>query len=211
MERSHADHKRRWLTLSDAAAILGVHEGTVRRWADAGALPSYRTPGGHRRFLSEDVVGFLGKRRASGGPNQELQVLETRVLRKAHEDITSHVHGQPWYAFYDESRSSRRRETGQKLLAMLLHYTSRTDDGDVYLREAKAMMRDYGREAHMLGMSLHDTAQAYLFFRRSLINVVARGVQAADPDSIRLLERMHSFWDDMLLAVIEGYTEAQSA
>jgi len=93
---------------------------------------------------------------------------------------------------------------------MLLHYTSRSDDGDVYLQEAKALMREYGREAYTLGMSLHDTAQAYLFFRRSLIDVVARGVQVADPDSARLLERLHNFWDDLLLAMIDGYTEASA-
>lgn len=208
MEPLHAERRRRWLTLSDAADMLGVHEGTVRRWADTGKLPSYRTPGGHRRFLSEDVIQFLAQRRGASG--RDLQVLESRVLRKAHEEVATHVHGQPWYAFYDERRSSRRRETGQRLLAMLLHYTSRSDDGDVYLQEAKALMREYGREAYTLGMSLHDTAQAYLFFRRSLIDVVARGVQVADPDSARLLERLHNFWDDLLLAMIDGYTEASA-
>lgn len=203
-----ADPKQQWLTLSDAAAMLGVHEGTIRRWADSGRLPSYRTPGGHRRFLRDDIARFVAQQREAG--SRDLQVLETRVLRRAHEDIASHVQSQRWYNFYDESRSHHRRETGKKLLALLLHFTSRTDNGEVYLQEAKTMMRDYGREAYQLGMSLHDTAQAYLFFRRSLINVVAQGVHAADPDSIRLLERMHSFWDDLLLAMIDGYTEPHS-
>jgi DNA binding domain, excisionase family len=68
----HAERRRRWLTLSDVADMLGVHEGTVRRWADTGKLPSYRTPGGHRRFLSEDVIQFLAQRRGASG--RDLQV-----------------------------------------------------------------------------------------------------------------------------------------
>lgn len=198
--------KERWLTLSDVAAMLGVHEGTVRRWADSGRLPSYRTPGGHRRFVREDVMAFLADRRSSS--ETAVSQPASRVLEQAHHDIRSLVQSQRWYMYYDEARSSHRRATGQRLLALLLHYTSRSD-GAVYLHEAKRMMRDYGREACLLGMSLHDTAQAYLFFRRALINVVARDVQASDPDSIRLLERMHQFWDDLLLAMIEGYTEAR--
>lgn len=202
-----SDPKERWLTLSEVAAMLGVHEGTVRRWADAGRLPSYRTPGGHRRFMRDDVLAFIANRRSSG--ETTVSQAASRVLEKAHQNIRSLVHTQRWYVYYDEARSSRRRETGQRLLALLLHYTSRTDDGEVYLREAKQMMRDYGREAYLLGMSLHDTTQAYLFFRRALINLVARDVHSSDPDSIRLLERMHNFWDDLLLAMIEGYTEAR--
>ena len=43
------------LTIGQAAAILGVSVDTVRRWADAGKLPSFRTLHGHRRFHREDV------------------------------------------------------------------------------------------------------------------------------------------------------------
>lgn len=44
-----------WLTLSEAIDVLGVHETTLRRWADKGAIKTVRTPGGQRRFLQEDV------------------------------------------------------------------------------------------------------------------------------------------------------------
>ena len=47
--------ERRWLTLHDAARILGVHANTLRRWSDAASIRSYRTMGGHRRLAAEDV------------------------------------------------------------------------------------------------------------------------------------------------------------
>jgi excisionase family DNA binding protein len=47
------------LRLSDAAAIIGVHPETLRRWADAGKVRSFRTPGGQRRFDRTDVENLL--------------------------------------------------------------------------------------------------------------------------------------------------------
>jgi excisionase family DNA binding protein len=47
------------LSISDVAVMIGVSVATVRRWADAGHLASYRTPGGQRRFSTADVDSFL--------------------------------------------------------------------------------------------------------------------------------------------------------
>jgi excisionase family DNA binding protein len=47
------------LSTSQAAEALGVSLGTVRRWSDTGHLPSYRTPGGQRRFSAEQIERFL--------------------------------------------------------------------------------------------------------------------------------------------------------
>jgi excisionase family DNA binding protein len=43
------------LQVRQAAEILGVHESTLRRWADDGRLPAVRLPSGVRRFRPEDV------------------------------------------------------------------------------------------------------------------------------------------------------------
>ena len=44
-----------WMTLLQASKLLGAHTNTVRRWADSGAIGSYRTLGGHRRLAERDV------------------------------------------------------------------------------------------------------------------------------------------------------------
>ena len=51
--------------ISRVAARLGVSIATVREWADSGALPSFRTPGGQRRFWRDDVEAFIAKRGAA--------------------------------------------------------------------------------------------------------------------------------------------------
>ncbi|MGH2833502.1 MAG: MerR family transcriptional regulator [Solirubrobacteraceae bacterium] len=45
-------------TSSQAAHYLGVSLATIRRWADAGHLDCYRTPGGQRRFSREQLDTF---------------------------------------------------------------------------------------------------------------------------------------------------------
>ena len=45
-------------TSSQAARYLGISLATIRRWADAGHLSCYRTPGGQRRFSREQLDGF---------------------------------------------------------------------------------------------------------------------------------------------------------
>jgi excisionase family DNA binding protein len=57
--RRDADLGREWYTLGQAAAFLGAAQSTVRKWADAGRLHAFYTPGGHRRFRREDLEAFL--------------------------------------------------------------------------------------------------------------------------------------------------------
>ena len=54
----HAD-SRLGLTVSEAAEHLGVSIGTVRRWSNAGHIQSTRTPGGQRRFTSDQLDQFI--------------------------------------------------------------------------------------------------------------------------------------------------------
>ncbi|SHI45627.1 DNA binding domain-containing protein, excisionase family [Nocardiopsis flavescens] len=47
------------LTSGEVAQMLRVTAVTVARWADTGRLTSFRTPGGHRRFLRAEVEAYL--------------------------------------------------------------------------------------------------------------------------------------------------------
>ncbi|WP_075928106.1 BldC family transcriptional regulator [Nocardiopsis sp. CNR-923] len=46
---------RQTLTPAAVAALFRVSPTTVTRWADQGKVPAFRTPGGHRRFLRQDI------------------------------------------------------------------------------------------------------------------------------------------------------------
>lgn len=67
-ERRGADSGQEWLTLGQAAAFLGAAQSTVRKWADGGRLPTFYTPGGHRRFRRADLEAFLAGPREAPRP-----------------------------------------------------------------------------------------------------------------------------------------------
>src|SRR5256886_58909 len=52
-----------WLTLGQAAKFLGVAQSTIRKWSDLGRVPTFYTPGGHRRYKRRDLDVFLERSR----------------------------------------------------------------------------------------------------------------------------------------------------
>ncbi|TFW10651.1 helix-turn-helix domain-containing protein [Massilia arenosa] len=50
------------LTTRQAAELLGVAVSTAQLWMESGAIPSWKTPGGHRRTRRSDVLQVLGER-----------------------------------------------------------------------------------------------------------------------------------------------------
>ncbi len=90
-----------WLRVGDVAAVLGVSANTVRRWTDVGRIASHRSPGGHRRYLAEDVHALLSELEGDGiaqpGDFAELrrQSQDVRALLHASSDLVSLLAGRP--------------------------------------------------------------------------------------------------------------------
>ena len=59
MSSAHTPKHGELLGTNAAAKLVGVHPDTLRRYADAGRVRHYLTPGGQRRFRREDVVSLL--------------------------------------------------------------------------------------------------------------------------------------------------------
>lgn len=47
------------MTTQAVAEKLGVTPRTIQLWSDQGLIPAFKTPGGHRRFRSEDVRALI--------------------------------------------------------------------------------------------------------------------------------------------------------
>lgn len=59
------------MQVRQAARTLGVHENTIRRWADQGLLNPIRLPSGVRRFHAEEIAQVHQKMMSGFAPLAE--------------------------------------------------------------------------------------------------------------------------------------------
>ena len=75
-----------WMSIHEAASLVGVSPATLRRWCDAGNVRAFTTPGGHRRFSRRAITGLLPVERdspTSGQLDRLAAVLVRSVRREA--------------------------------------------------------------------------------------------------------------------------------
>ena len=61
IESSNRYKMPEFVSVGDAARLLGVSVATVRNWEKAGKIAAIRTPGGQRRFAGADIDDLLRK------------------------------------------------------------------------------------------------------------------------------------------------------
>jgi excisionase family DNA binding protein len=202
-----------WLELSEAADFLGVHFTTLRRWADAGQVPCIRTPGGRRRFSKVELSLFL----ASLHRGEVALPHAARALPPgASSRLMSHpsVSQEPWYGRLDESQRAAFRTQGQGLMAVLMQYATRSNGGDVFLEEGRRVAIRYGEACARAGLSLIETLQTFIHVRRGFMDpIYEAGTLAGTPDADtwRLYDRMNTFLDNMLVAMLDAFYSSQQA
>lgn len=201
-----------WLTLPEASSLMGIHPITLRSWADAGLVPMFRTPGGHRRFRRSELNAFLETRNVPPPPLHHVLSPPDQTLALVRQAISTHpIRQSEWYAKLSDEQRVLHRMLGQRLLALLLQYIGRSENAPDFLEQARELSRQYGIELARVHLGSADLARAFLFFRRAIINATYQPAGAhaqGDADGIRLLERITEFMDEMLIAALNDYDRA---
>ena len=186
--------KARWLSLQEACRLLDVSNTTLRQWADSGFLRVYRTRGGHRRFLHDDVMalteGSAPVRDSDGEDPLEGSALR-RIRRRLHQKNAAQ---QPWYTSVEEEGRVRMRLFGRRLLSLLAHEGPRRRRQES-LAESNLLGLQYGSEMADRGVPLKDTLEAFIFFRTMVLD-------SANP---RSWGRIIELADRVLVGVVESY------
>jgi excisionase family DNA binding protein len=212
MTETDQDTSGPWLELSEAADYLGIHFTTLRRWADDGEVPCIRTPGGRRRFRKDELDLFIDSLRQNPSPTSTaVEKVEQRISARPPGHLG--VQNEPWYSRLDESQRRAMRNEGQKLMAVLMQYATRSNGGEAFLEEGKRLAQEYGQVFYSVGLSLIDTVRAFILVRRSISDSVYEAGALAGPpdaDTWRLYDRTNHFLDTMLLTIIEAFDGARS-
>lgn len=196
----------RWLTLGQACRILNVDESTLRRWADASHVRTFRTPGGHRRFAESDVHAILDGR--SQKSVTEVGDLATRRIRRQLQSGSGH--NADWYTNVDEAQREKLRPLGRRLMALVADYVAKRGRKTSLLVEARTTGAQYGAELAGAGMSLSQAMHAFTFFRRSLDQSAKQALTksgTSPKDSIDMCEQIMALADEVLLGIAGAYEQ----
>ncbi len=196
----------RWLTLGQACRLLNVDESTLRRWADAGQVRTFRTPGGHRRFAESDVRSIVDGRGKKQPLNGVGDLATKRIRRQVHSSQNA-----DWYATVDDAQRERLRVLGRGLMTLVADYVAKRRRKTSLLEEARATGAQYGAALEGAGMSLSQAMHAFTFFRRSLDQSAKQALAkqgTAPAEATGVCEQIMALADEVLLGIAGAYERA---
>jgi len=200
--------ERRWLTIRDACVLLGVDQSTLRRWSDAGKVPVFLTPGGHRRYAEEDVLALA---KGAVRPRRRISkqaLTEASLSQYEHDHYVTDVRQRPWYGEFDAAALAEHRRRGLAMVDLAVRYVSGRADRAEILAEACEIAGEYGRDSAQHGFGISDAVQIYLRARTPIIQGV---IQFLDQGAIssaragRIFTDVVEFMDRTMSAMMQQY------
>lgn len=202
-----------WLSLSDAAKLLGVHPSTVRLWSDKGVLPVHKTQGGHRRYKRGELLLWSETNSKSKEEALEPEGMLNEVVKNVRMQISEgRLEAESWYQKLDEEARRQYRMSARSLFQGLTNYIA--TNGEAAATEAYAIGYEYASRARRYNLSYVDAAKAFLFFRDTLVESVIKVYSEANISSKRATEmytKMHTFTDEILISLLETYRKLENA
>ncbi len=198
-----------WVTLARAAALLGIHSTTLRRWADGGQIPFMLTPGGHRRFALSDLNQFANGRRQGQMPGSIEQLWAENAMTQTRQAITAHK-DETWMARYDEPVREQHRLLGRRLMGLTLQYISDPESNGSLLKQAEEIGRQYGRLSLQSNLPLTQALHATLLFRDMLVDTAFQlpsTVSIKPEANLRLMHRINKLLNVVHLAIAHVYEQ----
>lgn len=206
--RSKRPVRREWISLHEASELLGISATTLRRWADAGTIRTFVTPGGHRRF-SRDAIGALLPSSGHRPTMDRLGETPARMRRVYRRAVAAPGAPMPWVGTLDDEQRRLFRGHGVVIVTSLLGALDAPDDAARAGRLAAAMdaASQYGSAAAKAGLPASVAVDAFLRFRRPFLVELSelgrrRGLDTTAATG--LLDRATDAFDELLVATVRS-------
>lgn len=202
----------RWMTIRDACAFLGVDQSTLRRWTDEGRVPAFLTPGGHRRYLEDDLRSLVaGDAKKPQKSRVNRQRLTDRSLSAYEDDYLNEARGRQWYQSFGAEKQEEHRRLGRRLVDLAIRYAATTGhqrERAQLLAEGREIGDYYGRSGGQAGLGPGETIEAFLYFRYPTVRAVLGVIEEENLPArraARLFIGIDDFIDQVLLAMMRSY------
>ncbi|CAA9562720.1 MAG: Excisionase/Xis, DNA-binding [uncultured Thermomicrobiales bacterium] len=207
-----APSRGRWLSINEACKLLGVDQSTLRRWSDAGKVPVFRTPGGHRRYAEDDLRAMLGEGpRRQERPRVSRQALTSRSLSAYEDDVLRGARERRWFRAYSATTLDEHRRLGRRLVDLAVRFAASAPaagDRASLLAEGSQIGEHYGRAGAGAGLSVAETVEAFLYFRMPVVQAVTGLIdeeELATRRAARLFAEIGQFMDQVLVATVRAH------
>ena len=195
-----------WLGLGEASRILGVNESTLRRWADAGLVQTFRTPGGHRRFAAAGLRGIID---AAGEDLVDHPAFDGQAVGRIRARLLEADAAQRgWLDGISADGRSQLARLGRQTVGLVERYLSDDAGRDALEEQGGALGRRYAVVLQGEGVRLTDAVAAFAYFRRGMDEAVrAYAVnRRLSPDATAgLWERVAVLEDQLLVGLTSAY------
>lgn len=168
-----------WVSLREASAKMGVSPATLRAWADAGRVETYRTPGGHRRFR----VGTRGAapKPAAARMDARWRLLENSAL--GHLQLARHETDAPGLP----AQARMQLEENERALVRVCVQALQTESGNG--ARVEALGETYGKWMWRFTIPLRETLGAVGLVRCAFVaSLVEFAFGLGEPNVDELLE-----------------------
>jgi excisionase family DNA binding protein len=198
-----------WLSLGPASRVLGVDPDTLRRWADAGRVRSFATPGGHRRFSSSDLHRLQDVRRSAKRPLATLGATPERLARayaRSYRDGPALQSGAP----LEGPERDAFRADGRGLIEALVAYLDASTIADKAASEvqALALIESTGRRLAEARADIGAAIAAFVAARRPFLDElesIGRRRSLEAPAVMRLYAEAAALFDRLLVHFVSAF------
>jgi excisionase family DNA binding protein len=203
--------KQNWLTLGVASELLGVSESTIRRWADAGDVRSFRTRGGHRRILEDDLRQIVTNTAAA--PSHDTDRVSDIALARVKRRMNRGRQNPAMAAFQDlnEDTRDRLRLLGRQLVDLFARYITSGTRRERFIEDARTIGREYGRALVASNVGLTAAVSTFNSLRRSLDETASQiAMESGLPteEAVEAVENILQLADVVLEGMAQVYEHA---